>query len=98
MKTWHKQLVVLDVMPQDLTESQLQKVKHCNWYEVADELTGVRIITVPFRASGEVSETNPRDAGFILWGCPAQDASAITVTRIDDYLKRWNEVDGFYHA
>lgn len=92
LPAWKTNLVVLDVMPQDLSASDLTKVERANWYEAHDESNGHRLILVPFAQAGRVTETDPIDCGIDL------SSRSVTLTRIDDCLKRWSEEDGFYHA
>jgi hypothetical protein len=80
------------VKPQDLDERGLRHVERANWYEAFDEVSGHRVILVPFAQAGQITETDPLDCGIDV------NSEYVTITRIGHSLKRWSEEDGFYHS
>lgn len=77
-------LVVLDNPGdnQQLVEAALDA--NCTWYLANDRVILVSFAEYPF------SETDPEDAGVHL--------ESADIYQIAHCLKRYNEVDGFYHA
>lgn len=75
-------LVVLP-NPNDLDIEDINKILDADWYEVDG------VLLANCEAINFLSEAGPEDAGIGISG---------QVVRIDDCLKRCNEIDGFYHA
>jgi hypothetical protein len=77
-------LVVLDIDPSDLIREEREKIVNARWYEARN------ILLVSLSEIGGLTETDPADAGIEL------DKDEIFY--VDDILKRYNPIDGFYHA
>lgn len=70
--------------PADLTDHALRLIANADWYEASS------VMLVPASQVENFLEAEPVDAGV--------DLAQVTVSKIADFLKRWNDVDGFYHA
>lgn len=79
-----KRFYLLTCLPSDLTVAELERVDRARWYETDDGCG-------PFVPVSDVGRLD-------RLGLPTYYALELPVARIADALKRWNDVDGFYHA
>ena len=70
--------------PADMTLEMLEAVDRADWYEV----DGVLLVSA---AAVPGLESDPLDSGITL-------TETTEVLYVGHILKRWNEIDGFYHA
>lgn len=72
--------------PNDLDIKDIDRILDADWYEVDG------VLMADCEAINFLSEAGPEDAGIDI--CFRGES----VVKIDDCLKRYNEIDGFYHA
>lgn len=86
---------VLNLDPNFLNEDQIKKILSANWFEPTEKFNRGIILIDLNQLSQEIQdffyddENKPSDFGI---NRPEDNI------RIDNCLKRWNKIDGFYHA
>lgn len=78
-----------------LNKNQIKEILSADWFEPTEKFNRGMILINLNQLSQEIQEdffdedNEPFNFGV---NCPEDN------TKIDDCLKRWNKVDGFYHA
>ena len=86
-------LCLLEAMPSDMSKEEIKGIENLNWYCFEGNSP---YIFVSYADADKISGL----IGSLL--ADSSSPSCISPTKnlllIDNVLKRWNEIDGFYHA